>query len=185
MFVELHIILICIIFLNLLSTKYLEKKSKYLYNDNVILNDIGHSYIKNIPYNDYIINIIPVILVVSSYIFLNDKVNVIIPCMVVMLVLRMIANHLTILPKADKSCNGTGNFNGGCHDMMFSGHTAVVVFLCLFLHKQYPSFALHGVILSFLQMILLIATRSHYSIDIFIGMLVAFLIFSNRIMLKV
>ena len=172
------IILLLLIFVNYLNTKQIEKVAND-YKSKLILHDEGFELLPRINHNvNTLINIIPIILIIYSILNLNKKFVEITSTIIIMMILRMIANRLTILPHSDEKCKGV-TIQGGCYDKMFSGHTALTVLLCLFYNEQSKNIYI-PCILVVIQIFLLISTRSHYTIDVYIGLLVALLIYTNK-----
>lgn len=178
------ILLICILFfliyLNFLNTKHIESIARKKYHNEFVLYDIGHNTFPHIYNNvDLSINILPISLILYSFVFLKHNADEIMLSIIVMIILRIIAIRITILPKCNQSCDKV-TLLGGCHDQIFSGHTAITVLLCLFIYEHNKTLFVPSVIIAISQMFLIISTRSHYSIDVFIGLLVALLIFTNK-----
>jgi hypothetical protein len=119
---------------------------------------------------------------ISQFLFLN--------CVII--TLRALTTSVTILPDiyVYDYCNVTspGSFfdvvskqleHGTCSDYMFSGHTAVVVLLFMFVHRhksqqwfEYVSFAL-----VITMIFTLLVLRWHYTSDIVIAIVIVFLTF--------
>jgi len=102
--------------------------------------------------------------------------------LVTILILRMFIIHITILPK-DKKCDikKSSIFSGGCYDKVYSGHFSVV-FMCLlslYVSKYINLFTLLS--LSIIFALLIITSRSHYTIDIFVAFLIVVVVYQNNI----
>lgn len=102
--------------------------------------------------------------------------------LVTILILRMFIIHITILPK-DKKCDikKSSIFSGGCYDKVYSGHFSVV-FMCLlslYMSKYINLFTLLS--LSIIFALLIITSRSHYTIDIFVAFLIVVVVYQNNI----
>lgn len=102
-----------------------------------------------------------------------------------LLVLRSISILLTDLPqintdlcfvKADeqKDTNCT-------NDYMFSGHTSVTLLLSLFVMRTMPCLRIPLIGVNLFQVFLIIATRMHYSIDVFMAIALTICIYNIRI----
>lgn len=173
-----YIILIILIYVNYLNTKQIENVAKE-YKTKIILHDEGFNTLPRINNNvNILINIIPIILIIYSILKLNNKFVEITSTIIIMIVLRIIANRLTILPHSDENCKGV-SIQGGCYDKIFSGHMALTTLLCLFYYEETKNIYI-PCILAVIQMFLLISTRSHYTIDVYIGLLIALLIYTNK-----
>ena len=171
--------------INYLAVSCFEKQKQVANNDEIALRDIGHLYLPHFKKNAFS-DIVPIIVGSLSLILVRDNRDVILPSLSVLYILRIIAYNLTVLPTSNKKCDiKNKNIGEGCHDKIFSGHTGFVVLLCLFISERYPKFSIPGVLLSILQMFLSVATRAHYSVDVYIGTLVAFLIYNYRMNFKI
>jgi hypothetical protein len=139
--------------------------------------DIGHRYLPNMENYMYLINLN--ILFILYWLF---SVSFIIDYLILLLIvyiIRGITIQLTVLPKM-KSCTGSFNINGFCYDKIFSGHVAFLFLFTLFLfHYNLLSF-ISLFIINLLYGLLIIATRSHYTIDVVVALLVSLFVFQNR-----
>lgn len=150
--------------------------------------DIGHKYIPSI-YNSYyphIINTLVLIPVLYMWIMgYNTSTVQFFKLILTLYFLRAITTIATILPK-DKQCNDKeytlyNMFDGHCYDKIFSGHFGVVCVALLILYYN------HGISIYFLApyavlvAYLIIATRSHYTVDILISAFVSYSIFKLNI----
>ena len=102
--------------------------------------------------------------------------------LVTILILRMFIIHITILPK-DKKCDikKSSVLSGGCYDKVYSGHFSVV-FICLlslYMNKYINLFTFSS--LSIIFGLLIITSRSHYTIDIFVAFLIVVVVYQNNI----
>ena len=102
--------------------------------------------------------------------------------LVTILIFRMFIIHITILPK-DKKCDikKSSVLSGGCYDKIYSGHFSAV-FMCLlslYMSKYINLFTLLS--LSTIFALLIITSRSHYTIDIFVAFLIVVVVYQNNI----
>ena len=101
------------------------------------------------------------------------------------MLIKIILMNVTVLPDASGVCskiNKTDNlfnfyFMGGCNDLIFSLHMAIVLLILHFLKKNNIITNLHAMIYSLIQALLTIFTHNHYTIDV----LIAFIITPNVI----
>ena len=106
----------------------------------------------------------------------------------VALLLRGAAFWLTRVPPPRRACTPYtfgGIYLGGCSDMMYSGHTSLLVLSALFLavYGGHAGLSVLSVVFAFLGLALLVMTRHHYSSDILVGLYIcclAFLAFRIR-----
>ena len=175
------VIFITLITLNGINSKQISNIARQKYNSELKLFDMGQELLPNINTNKSIIkNAIPLLLIMYSCIFMKYKLHKILICICVMIFLRMIANRVTILPRSDDTCELNQSFDGGCNELMFSGHTALTVLLCLFIYEDKSFMKYVLIMLSLMQMCIMVSTKAHYTVDVYIGTLVAMLIFTNK-----
>ena len=97
-------------------------------------------------------------------------------------IIRMFIIHFTILPK-DKKCDikKSSVYSGGCYDKVYSGHFSVLFMslLLLYTSKYINLFTL--VFLSIIFGTLIVTSRSHYTIDIFVAFLIVIVVYQNNI----
>ena len=141
--------------------------------------DIGHKYLPNIAQYEYIINVILGLVACSFFIYPKIFLPFCILFLVI-IVIRMITIQLTVLPKTTCDIKTSFDLSGYCYDKIFSGHTAFMCLLTLFLYnlKKMSIYAL--IIINVLYGMLIIAARSHYTIDVVVAFIVTLLIFQNR-----
>jgi len=165
----------------------LENKSEVFY-DNVKLKkkskiyDIIHTNLPSTRNLLTIVDAIPFILLAFIfYIDVNLFYNVL-GFLGTIFILRMFIIHITILPK-DKKCDikKSSVLSGGCYDKVYSGHFSVV-FMCLlslYMSKYINLFTFSS--LSIIFALLIITSRSHYTIDIFVAFLIVLVVYQNNI----
>ena len=122
-----------------------------------------------------------ILLVVILFIDVNLFYNIM-GFLVTILIFRMFIIHITILPK-DKKCDikKSSVLNGGCYDKIYSGHFSAVFtcLLSLYMSKYINLFTLLS--LSIIFALLIISSRSHYTIDIFVAFLIVIIVYQNNI----
>jgi membrane-associated phospholipid phosphatase len=94
------------------------------------------------------------------------------------LLLRLASMTMTILPDPghkDAKMSTQKFIEGGVHDKVFSGHTAfaTVVTLVLIRHGVWNSW---GYMYPLAMGVLMIASRGHYTVDVFLGFIIAYLV---------
>lgn len=110
-------------------------------------------------------------------------------------IIRAISFSLTVLPSPSTECKCEWEYEPetflrkvlnffyqeGCNDLIFSGHTSVMVLSSLFLCWYYFSgkyLAMSGILLyNIFGILVIIGTRLHYSVDTFIATVVCTLLF--------
>jgi len=103
--------------------------------------------------------------------------------MLTIFIIRDIVINLTILPKHEKCEVSTGivsHIVGNCYDKIFSAHFAVVFMLSLmyYLYKYITNIPVL-IIWNLANALIIIASRSHYTIDIFVSILVCMIVYDR------
>ena len=141
--------------------------------------DIGHKYLPNIAQHEYVLNIILALTACTFFIY----PKIIVPfCILflIIIIIRTFTIQLTVLPKTTSNIKSSIDLSGYCYDKIFSGHAAFMCLITLLLYnlKKIPIIALF--IINILYGLLIIAVRSHYTIDVVVAFIVTLLIFQNR-----
>lgn len=93
--------------------------------------------------------------------------------------LRWVSIHLTVLPPI-KDFECTERHPMDCaQDYVFSGHMACVVLYTLFIYDKYPQWQVPLILTNVIQAWFILGLRNHYTIDVFVGTLVAWLVKSK------
>ena len=165
----------------------LENKSEVFY-DNIKLKqkskiyDIIHHNLPSLRSLTIVSDILPYILL-TIILFIDLKIFYnILGFLITIFVARMIIIHLTILPK-DKKCDikNSSVYNGGCYDKVYSGHfsTIFICLLTLYMNKYINLFTLLS--LSIIFALIIISSRSHYTIDVVVACLIVIIVYQNNI----
>jgi hypothetical protein len=187
---KLGVIAVIIIIYLLICKKVfhrLENKSEVFYENikskkKSKIYDIIHSNLPSTRKLMTLVDAVPFILLVGIlFIDVNLFYNIM-GFLVTILILRMFIIHITILPK-DKKCDikKSSVLSGGCYDKVYSGHFSVV-FICLlslYMNKYINLFTFSS--LSIIFGLLIITSRSHYTIDIFVAFLIVVIVYQNNI----
>jgi len=95
--------------------------------------------------------------------------------------IRCISIMVTILPKTTSKCKDKYGLFGTCYDLIFSGHFAVGLTSTLVLLErgliQLPFLVLFNLLNAFL----ILVTRSHYTIDILVSLVVTLFVYQNNL----
>lgn len=152
----------------------LEKKTKVY--------DIIHHNLPSLRSLTLLSDIFPyILLTIIFFIDFNLFYNVI-GFLVSIYFFRLFIINLTILPK-DKKCDikNTSTYNGGCYDKVYSGHFASSLLCLLLLYNSKYINLFTFLFLSIIIGLLLTTTRSHYTIDIFVALLMVIIVYQNNI----
>lgn len=171
---HLIIVLLLVILLNTYVTKKLNKNGQNTYNGKCKLKDIGHHILPDLQDYRFIENILPAIVFLMILFNKNNiNLNELITVMIILVVVRMISIQLTVFPCPQNKYKKD-------HDMMFSGHTAVTTMMILYLIQIYPKYKIPLLCLALVEGTIMISTRSHYTVDVYIGYLITMLLYTNR-----
>ena len=178
-YLVLVFLLICTVYI----TRYLDNNSETYYKDRINkypkVYDLGHKYLPNLSHYEYVSNYYMVFFI--AIVVLLPICKEFIGFMITIILLRLIIIHLTILPK-HKYCNiDSQKIFGGCYDKIFSGHFATIFLITLLLWKhKYISFALLCII-NIISVLLILVTRSHYTIDIVVAFFITLFVYQNKL----
>lgn len=162
------------------------------------LHDIFHEHLTVIPYKltDYAL-ILYVLYFVVRFIRLSSlqKITKVIWCMNALFTIRLFTFSTTILPPPLPNCNGRKlgepiiwnvvthlvNDSSTCVDFMFSGHVAFYMMIMLYAvdHSNYKIEKFFNVIYAVAGMIIVVATRSHYTADVVVAIALTKLIYDK------
>jgi hypothetical protein len=168
-------------FTNWLGRKFYEKEFRV----NSVF-DIFHEYTPDFHKFEPIVNVIPFgILVCLFFCGLPlDSIKEFAWKLLLIYVIRALTVITTILPKHER-CNynmdtfSLGTFLGGCYDKVFSGHMAFTFLGTLIYYREkFLSFPMF-VFLNLIEATFIILTRAHYTIDVFLAILITYLVYDG------
>ena len=157
----------------------------YESTDKFELFDIFHKILPDLHAYHYLVDLIGLFAVLSMFLVSNDTLNTeFIAKFTIIMFIRAFTIISTILPK-HQVC--TDNFDirsyflGGCYDKIFSGHTSFLLLLTLLYYREHiiNEFSLIG--LNAVNILLILATRSHYTVDILLAIFVTTTIYNVTI----
>lgn len=143
--------------------------------------DLGHDLLPVLPSAyKFVPDLVCVLLFVVSVYLHRHNYSPLLWSLILVFVLRTIATRLTILPPV-KSFECTNRHPIDCtQDYIFSGHFATTVLCILFILAARPTWVVSMVLLGLTQAFFIIGLRNHYTIDVFIGALLAYFVFSQQ-----
>ena len=172
-----------------LTQKYKYKRFLKFYenNENCYLNDIGFKYIPIIKFNflDDIIVLIPVFICI----YLRVNTHDFLVLLTIIYVIREITTSVTLLPPTPYCINQSNKkinkseiitrISGLCNETVFSGHTTLMLLSFLFILPKVKSKFLKILIYFYLVLgsILILALRSHYTLDVFLAWTISILVY--------
>jgi hypothetical protein len=147
--------------------------------------DVGHTIVPRVSFSPFVINLVVVLSTVPVFMNIQAVWSFVIIYTVVMLI-RALTINLTLLPEDEQCPHREFTLDtliqGHCSDKVFSGHQALVATAGI-VAVQYgiisPTLA---IIYNCVVGLMLLATRSHYSIDIFLGALIPYLIANQKVL---
>ena len=100
----------------------------------------------------------------------------------ILFTIRIIANNLTVLPSIRACVNTLNKWSfGGCCDLMFSGHTLTCLIGSLYIiYYVNDSFTTAILFWNLFNQYLIIASRKHYTDDVFLAWFVTLCVFFIR-----
>ena len=147
--------------------------------------DVAHRYLPDLHKYEYIINIVPVALLVYT-LWQPEALTILQETLLMTLLvlfIRALTAASTILPKHEAcqvEIGWTTFLNGGCYDKLFSGHIAFVTLLALNLLRAGGLNQVQFWILSVANAVLMLMTRGHYTADVILGFLIAYLVYDGN-----
>ena len=149
------------------------------------LYDAGHQWIPYSKYSHYGSETIVTIIAISilAYFWIHPNVQLLYSLFylyAILTIFRSCAFLMTLLPDASQVCK-FHTFFGSCNDLLFSGHTSMILLLLLLCghYHLFPSnIALPIYYILFVAMILFIlSARNHYTIDIFFAIIITLFVY--------
>ena len=143
--------------------------------------DLFHEVLPNLYDYKIMVDIIAFLSLISLFFVSNEKITTeFITKLIIIMFIRSITIATTILPKVDK-CDDTLSFKtfflGGCYDKIFSGHTATTLLLTLIYYREHIIDMNALLAINIFNMLTIIATRSHYTVDVILSIFVTTTIF--------
>lgn len=153
---------------------------RYSYKCERPLYDVLHNTIPNLKRYEVFVDVVPLLLVVAVlYLYMYDNFDEklfrdTITNISILMILRALVFSLTIIPSSFCSRGGKSNAIGGCHDCIYSGHTVATLILAYSVYQHNPQYQTALTMYCILGSLLIIGTRSHYTIDVIIAYIVVY-----------
>lgn len=144
------------------------------------IQDIGHNQIPMIRSQwKFIPDMLCLLTGALAFYLYRASPTVLLKALFYMFLLRFISIHLTVLPPV-KNFECTERHPMDCaQDYIFSGHMASVVLYTLFIYDKFPTWQVPLIMTNVVQAWFILGLRNHYTIDVFVGTLVAWLVKSK------
>jgi hypothetical protein len=188
-FYTLFIIIISFILICYLNL-YVQKIGNEFYssqdgkNRNAQVYDILHNLLPDKHEKGWLTNLIAIVSIIPLLLHFNVKfIFEYVGMLFTIFIFRAITINVTILPRHEK-CDITEGFMtpfiGGCFDKIFSGHFAFVFMLSLLYYSyKYITNIPFLVGWNIMNALVIISTRSHYTIDIIVSALVCYIVYDD------
>lgn len=135
------------------------------------LPDVIHDNFPNLTKYEAWIDLIPAFLgcIVVALVVTGNFRNIrrIVMTLAILLVLRCVCFSVTVLPTPFDVCDPLAV--GGCHDCVFSGHTAITLLFASVIYEVYPDMKWPLLAYCILGSLFIVMTRSHYTIDVIVA----------------
>ena len=160
--------------------------SNYYKNKGEIeLFDIFHSILPDLHSYHFITDLIGIACIISLFFLSTEKLTTeFIAKFTIIMFIRAFTTIATILPK-HKICNETIGIRsllvGGCYDKIFSGHTSFTLLLTLLYYREHIINLPLLLGINATNIFAILATRSHYTVDILLAIFVTTTIYSIKI----
>lgn len=182
-----YIVFISIILVILISNYATLKIGSYHYenSDKCELFDMFHKILPDLNDYHYLIDLIGFIGLISLYFVSNEELTIeFFAKFTIIMFIRAFTIVSTILPKHE-ICSDQFNirsyFLGGCYDKIFSGHTSFTLLLTLLYYREHIINDFSLIIINIINILLILATRSHYTVDILLAVFVTTTIYNVKV----
>ena len=182
-----YIILILMILFILISNYYTLKIGASHYNstDKFQLFDVFHNILPDLYEYHYLVDIFGILGFLSLFIFLDKPIIIeFFSKFIIIMFIRAFTIISTILPKHE-TCPDEFYLRsyllGGCYDKIFSGHTSFILLMTLMYYREYIIDMSSLIGINLLNILLILATRSHYTVDIILATFVTLTVFNIHI----
>jgi hypothetical protein len=178
------IIILIIIFLSNYATL---KLGEYHYKktNTFELFDIFHKTLPDLHKYHDIVDLIGLAGIISLFFVSNDNLTTeFISKFIIIMFIRAFTIVSTILPKheiCEVNFSLREFFLGGCYDKIFSGHTSFTLLLTLLYFREHIIGIIPLLGINIINCLLILATRSHYTVDVLLAIFVTTTIFNIKI----
>ena len=146
------------------------KNGKKKNPDEKPLHDLGHYYLPDLDNFYSVIDVILGIYIIAFLYYSNiELLKEMSLLMCIIFIFRSILVISTSLPDPSGVCEKKKFQIGYCNDLMFSGHTATITLISLYLMSIFPNKRNMLILGNIITYILIIASKNHYTIDVLIG----------------
>lgn len=173
---------IVVVIICLISQYYTEKigESYYSKHTNNTLWDVSYQVLPNLCKYEFIIDILLVLSFIPLLVNFQYS-GEFLKLILILFLIRAVLVVVTVMPGHDECEKSNFSFlPGHCFDKIFSGHTACFFLLTLIYHKYKIINIQQLVIANIIFSILIVATRSHYTVDVLLSYIITILLFNSK-----
>jgi hypothetical protein len=182
------IIVFLIIIIVIIGSNYLSHTigSNYYKEKNINkIHDLFHDILPDLHNYHYIIDLVGLAVVIPAFLYFNESLTIeFLTKFLIIMFIRAFTVVSTVLPKYE-NCDETFTFRsfllGGCYDKIFSGHTSFILLLTLIYYREHMINSLTLIGINFINVLSILLTRSHYTVDILLAIFVTTTIFKVQI----
>jgi hypothetical protein len=180
-----YLILICCIILSSNYATFKIGEQHYNSTKKLTLFDIFHTILPDLHAYHYLIDVIVLGAIISLFFVSNKSLTTeFLAKFLIIMLIRSFTIVSTILPKHE-ICEDKFSirefFLGGCYDKIFSGHTSFLLLLTLLYYREDIIGILPLIAINIINILFILATRSHYTVDIILAIFVTTTIYSIKI----
>lgn len=182
------IIVFLIIVAVIISSNYISHKigsNYYKKNTSNKIHDLLHDFLPDLYNYHYIIDLIGLAVIIPAFFYFNDSLTIeFLTKFLIIMFIRAFTVISTVLPKYE-NCDETFTFRsfflGGCYDKIFSGHTSFILLLTLIYWREHLINGATLLGINFVNILAILLTRSHYTVDVILAVFVTTTIFKLQI----
>lgn len=149
------------------------------------LYDLFHKILPDLHNYHYMIDLISLTAIISLFFLANETfITEFLTKFILIMFIRAFTIFVTILPKNDVCKHSFGwreYFLGGCYDKIFSGHTSFILLLTLLYFREHIIDLVPLLGINLINIFMILATRSHYTVDVLLAVFVTTTIYSLKI----
>lgn len=182
-FLVFFFIIITVILSNYLSHKI--GSEYYKSNSKNKIHDLLQDLLPDLHNYHFVIDILCILVMIPAFFYFNERLIVeFLSKFLIIMFIRAFTIISTVLPKyenCDETFTTRSFFLGGCYDKIFSGHTSFILLLTLMYWRE--NIINLGALFSInlLNILAIISTRSHYTVDVLMAIFVTLTIFQSNI----
>lgn len=172
----------------IISSNYISHQigsNYYKENQSFKIHDLLQEYLPDLHNYHYLVDIVALVILIPAFFYFNQTLTIeFLTKFLIIMFIRAFSVISTVLPKYE-NCDETFTFRsfflGGCYDKIFSGHTSFILLLTLMYWREHliNSMTLFG--LNFINILAILLTRSHYTVDVIMAIFVTTTIFNLNI----